>query len=95
MKMRTLLLLKCASPFLVCVCGCVCVHQFSKVSLHALSPKTLCYLHICLLKFVSDLILPFIPNFLFRFPLEVKMFFKVFIIIIFWHELSHVPSGLT
>lgn len=80
MKMRTLLLLKCASPFLVCVWVCVCVHQFSKVSLHAPSPKTLCYLHICLPTFVSDLILPFIPHFLFRFPLEV-MFFKVFIII--------------
>lgn len=37
MKMRLLMLFQTCLP---CVCGCVCVHQFSKVNLHSLPPKT-------------------------------------------------------
>lgn len=81
MKMRMLLLLKCV---------CVCVHQFSKVSLHALSPKTLCYLHMYLPTFVSGLILPFIPHFAFRFPLKVEMFLCFFDFLALAIPCSHV-----
>lgn len=93
MKMRTLRLLKCASPFLVWVC--VCISSQRSVFMLCLPKLYAICIFVCPHLF-SDLILPFIPHFLFRFPLKVKMFFKVFIIIIiFWHELSHVPSGLT
>lgn len=75
MKMRTLLLLKCTSSALVCV-G-VCAHQFSKVSLHALSHKTLLsaylFARIC---FRFDFAM--YSSFIFKFPLEVKMFFVGF-----------------
>lgn len=94
MKMRTLLLLKCASPFLVCVWVCVCISSQRSVFM------------LCLLKLYAICI--FVCPHLFQtwfchlflifssyFPSRWRCFLRYLLLLLFWHELSHVPSGLT
>lgn len=91
MKMRTLLLLKCESPSLVCACGCVCISSQRSVFMLCLPKLYVICIFVC--SHLFDLILPFIPHFIFRFPLEVKMFFLFFWFFFYYFLALVVPCS--